>query len=113
MMPALHVVGRELDQRRRRLRGVARGHALQGVGDEISRAALCLRLGFLVELADAPCEVVANELLGLFEQARLGLVDGHPGDPLQFFELALLRLFEVVLELLDVHLTVGDALLAA
>ena len=41
--PALHVVGGELDERDRRLGGVARGDALERVGDEVARAAL--RLG--------------------------------------------------------------------
>ena len=71
------------------------------------------RLRLFVELAHAACQVVADELLGLLEEARLRLVHGHAGDALELGELTLLRLFEVVLELLDVHLAVRDALLAA
>ena len=111
--PPLHVVGRELDQRGRRLCGVARGHALKRVGHEVQGATLRLRLRLLVELADTARELVAHQLLGLLEEPRLRLVHGHAGDALELLELTLLRLLEVVLELLDVHLAVGDALLAA
>ena len=81
--PPLHVVGRELDQRRRRLRCVARGNALERVGDEVPGASLRLGLRLLVELAHPACEVVADELLGLLEEARLRLVHGHAGDALE------------------------------
>ena len=91
---------------------MAGGDALERVGDEVPRPALRLDLRLLVELAHAAREVVPDQLLRLREEPRLGLVDGHPGDPLELLELALLRLLQVVLELLDVDLAVGEALLA-
>ena len=92
---------------------MAGGHALQRIGDEVSGTTLRLALGLLVELADPAREVVAHQLLGLLEEARLRLAHGHAGDALELLELTLLRLLEVVLKLLRVHLAVGDALLAA
>src|SRR5206468_2468963 len=47
------------------------------------------------------------------EQPRLRLGDAHAADPLELLELTLFRLFQLVLELLDVHLAVGEALIAA
>ena len=57
---ALHVVARELDDRDRRLGCVARGYALERVGDEVPGPALRLRARLLVELPDAPRELVAT-----------------------------------------------------
>ena len=52
------------------------------------------------------------KLLGALQQRGLRLADGHAGDRLEQLELALVRLLELLLELLGVHLAVGDALLA-
>ena len=76
------------------------------------RARLRLRLCFFLELADAPREVVSHELLRAGEDLGLGLADGQAGDALELGELAILRLLELVLELLDVRLAVGDTLLS-
>ena len=81
--PALHVVGRQLDHRDRRLRRVARSDALQRIGDEVAGAALRLRPRLLFEHAHAPRELVADELLPTLEQMRLRLLQGHAGDPLE------------------------------
>ena len=81
--PALHVVGRELDDRDGRLGRVARRDALERVGDEVAGAALRLRPRFVLEHADAPREVVAGELLPTLEQMRLRLGLRHPRDALE------------------------------
>src|SRR5215211_5652078 len=85
---------------------------LESVGDEVPGPALGLDLSLLVELAHAAREVVADQLLRLRHEPRLGLVNGHSRDPLELLELALLRVLQVLLELLDVDLAVGQALLA-
>ena len=92
---------------------MVRGHPLQRVGDEVAGATLGLAACLLFGLADAAGELVADELLGALEHVRLGLVDRHPRDALELGELRVARLFELLLQLLRVHLTVGDALLAA
>ena len=111
--PALHVVGRELDHRDGRLGRVARGDALERVGDEVARAPLRLRLRLLLVLAHAPRELVPDQVLGALEQHRLRLADGHARDRLEQVQLALVRLLQLQLQLLRVRLAVGDALLAA
>ena len=95
-----------------RLRGVARGHALECVRDEVARAAPRLHLRLLLVLANAAGELVPDQLLGALHQHRFRLADGHAGDRLEQLELALVRLLEVLLELLGVHLAVVDPLLA-
>ena len=92
---------------------MARGDALQRVCDEVARAPLRLRLRFLLVLAHTPCELVADQVLGALEQHRLRLADGHAGDRLEQVHLALVRLFQLELQLLRVRLAVGDTLLAA
>ena len=111
--PALHVVGGELDERHGRLGGVARGDPLECVGDEVPGAPLGLGLRLLLHLADAAGELVADELLRALEQVRLRLVQRHACDALELGDLLLLRRLQVLLELLRVHLAVGDALLTA
>src|SRR6188508_2634548 len=91
---------------------MARGDTLERIGDEVARAALRLALRLLVQLAHAPGEIVPDELLRLGEQSRLRFGDGHATDPLELCELALLRFLQVFLELLDVRLAVGNALVA-
>ena len=66
--PALHVVGRQLDDRDGRLGRVARRDALERVGDEVARAPLRLRPRLLLELPDAAGELVPDELLAALEQ---------------------------------------------
>ena len=92
--------------------GVARGHTLEGVGDEVAGAALRLGARLLLGLPHLAGELVADELLGSVEQVRLGLVDGHARDALELGHLRVARLLEVFLELLGMHLAVEDALLA-
>ena len=71
--PALHVVGRELDEGDRRLGGVARGDPLERVGDEVAGAPLRLGPRLLLHLPHAARELVADELLRALEQMRLRL----------------------------------------
>jgi hypothetical protein len=110
--PALHVVGRELDDRDRRLGGVARGDPLEGVGDEVPCAALGVGVRLLLELSHHAAEVVADELLRALEHLRLRLLHGQPGDALQLLELVVLGRLGLLLELLQVRLPVQDPLLA-
>jgi hypothetical protein len=110
--PALHVVARKLDDRRRRLGRVARSHALEGVGDEIAGPTPRVELSLLVELTDAPRELVANLPLCALEELGLRLVHGEAGDPLELADLLVLGLLELDLEVLDVRLAIGEPLLA-
>ena len=89
--PALHVVGRQLDDGHRRLGGMARRHALERVGDQVARAPAGLRLRLLLELADAPRELVPDELLRAGEDLGLRLADRQARDALELCDLAILR----------------------
>ena len=110
--PALHVVGGKLDERDSRLRGVVGRDALQSVRDEVAGAPLRFGLGLLLHLPDASCKLVADQLFRAAEEVRLGLVRGHARDPLELLQLGVLRLLQLLLQLLRVRLPVGDALLA-
>src|SRR3954453_13623984 len=110
--PALHVVGRQLDQGDRGLGCVIRGHALESVGDEVPRAPLGLAPRLLLGLAHVARELVPDQLLRALEQVRLRLVDGHARDPLQLGLLDVACALELFLELLRVQLPVGDPLFA-
>src|SRR5207237_5619157 len=94
---ALHVVRGKLDDRDGRLGGVARGDALEGVGDEVARLPLRLAAGLLLELPDAARELVPDEVLRALEEVRLRLADGHPGAALQLLQLLVPRLLQLVL----------------
>jgi hypothetical protein len=91
---------------------VARGHALERIGDEVPRAPLRLDAGLFLLLADPARELVADQLLGAAEQVPLRLLDGHSGDVLELSDLAFPRLLDLLLQRLYVGLAVGDALLA-
>ena len=80
--PALHVVGRELDDRHRRLGGVARRDALQRVRDERPCAPARIGPRLLLHLAHAARELVANEILRALEHLLPCLAERHAGDPL-------------------------------
>ena len=107
---ALHVVGGQLDHADRRLRRVARRDALQRVGDEVARAALRLGPRLLLEHADAARELVADQLLAALEQVRLRLLQGQAGDALELDLLGDLHLLQLVLELAEMDLAIGEAL---
>ena len=108
--PPLHVVGRELDERDRGLGRVRRCDSLQRVGDEVPRAPLRLRPRLLLHLAHVARELVPDEIRGALEQVLLRLDDGHPGDPLEVAELALLRFLQLLVEHLRRLLAVGETL---
>ena len=110
--PALHVVGRKLDERHRRLGGRARRNPLQRIGDEVPRTPLRLGRGLLLELADPPGKLVAHLLLRRREDPLPRLAGRHAGDPLELGAVAQLQLLHLLLQLPEVHLTVGDTLLA-
>ena len=103
----------KLDDGHRRLRGVARSDALERVGDEVARAPLRLGARLLLEHAHAAREIVADELLPALEQVRLRLLQRHAGDPLDLRLLRRLRLLQLVLELAEVRLAVGEPLVLA
>ena len=109
--PPLHVVARELDHRHRRLGGVARGDALERVGDERARTPPRLAAGLLLHLPHRPRELVPDEVLRALEHGRLRLAERHPGDPLQLLDRLVAARLQLVLELLQVHLAVADTLL--
>src|SRR6266508_1110167 len=110
--PALHVVGRELDHGDGRLGGVARGDPLQRVRDEVACAAFRLDARLFFHLPDLARQLVPDEVLGALEQVLFRLVRGHACDALELGELLVLCLLVFVLELLEVRLTIGQALLA-
>ena len=111
--PSLHVVGRQLDHGHGRLGGMARCDALERVGDEVPGAALRLRARLLLEHADAAREIVSHELLAALEQMRFGLLQAHARDALDLRLLDRLRLLQVLLELPEVDLAVGEPLVLA
>ncbi len=94
-------------------RGVVRGHALERVGDEVARPALRLAARLFLGLADAARELVPDKLLGALQEMRLRFVDGHSRDLLELLELRLACGFQLVLKLLGMRLSVGEALLPA
>src|SRR5829696_3375481 len=77
---ALHVVGGKLDDGDGGLGRVARGHALERVGDEIARAPLRLDARLFLLLPDLAGELMADQLLGSAQQVPLRLFDRHAGD---------------------------------
>jgi hypothetical protein len=109
---ALHVVRGQLDHGHRCLGGVARRHPLERVGNEIAGASLRLGSRLLLQLADAPRELMPDQILGSLEQVELRLVDGHPGNALELGELLATGGFLLLLQLLQVSLPVGEPLLA-
>ena len=111
--PALHVVGGKLDDRDGRLGGGARRDPLQRVGDEVPRAPLRLGRSLLLELPHPSGELVADLLLRGGEDPLPRLAGGHAGDPLELGAVAQLELLHLLLQLPEVDLAVGDALLAA
>ena len=111
--PALHVVGGQLDERHGRLGRGARRDPLQRVGDEVPRPALRLARGLLLHLADPAGELVPHLLLRLVQDPLPRLARGHRRDALELLALRLLERLQLLLELLQVLLTVGDALVPA
>ena len=61
----------------------------------------------------APRELVPDELLPTLEQVRLRLLERHAGDPLELRLLRRLRLLQLLLELAEVRLAVGEPLVLA
>src|ERR671930_144930 len=92
---------------------MARGDALESIGDEVAGLPLRLAARLLLELPDTPRELVPDEVFRALEQVRLRLPDRHPGDPLELLQLLVAGLLELLLELLRVRLAVGEPLLAA
>ena len=88
---SLHVVGRQLHDRDRRLGGVAGGEALHDHGEDVAHAAVGIALGLLLDLADEPRRVVANLVLQLLEQQVLGLRRRQSRRPLKRPHVALVR----------------------
>ena len=110
--PALHVVGRKLDERHRRLGRGAGGNPLERVGDEVARPPLRLAGRLFLEAAHATGELVAYLLLRLLEDLLPRLAPRQLRHPLELPALTVVRVLQRLLELLEVDLPVGDALLA-
>ena len=102
----------QLDERGRRLGGMAGGDALERVGDEVPGAPLRLRLRLLLHLANPAGEVVADELLGLLEQMALASPAVIPEIRSRCLSSSLLGLLQLLLERAEVRLAVGQTLLA-
>ncbi len=79
----LEIVRRELDDRDRRLGGVARGDALERVGDESPRTATGVGARFLLHLPHLARELVPHEVLRPVEQLLARFVDRQPRDLLE------------------------------
>ena len=102
--PALHVVGGKLDERDRRLGGVAGRDALESVGDEVPGAALGLGARLLLESGARGGRARAGSAP---RTARAGAPSPRstvmPEIRSSSRELALLRLLQLLLELLGVR----------
>jgi len=101
-----------LDERYRRLCRRAGRDALKRVGDEVAGTPLRLCGSLFLELTDAPGQLVAYLVLGLLEDSLAGLAPRHLRDPLELSPLAVVRVLEVFLQLLEVDLPIGDTLLS-
>ena len=108
---ALEVVRSELHHRHGRLGRVARRDALERVGDERARPAARVRTRLFLHLPHLAGELVADEVLRAFEQLLARLVDGQARDLLERREGVALRLAELLLQRLDVHLAIAEPLL--
>jgi hypothetical protein len=91
---------------------VACGDPLQGIRDQRPGPTLGLAAGLLLHLPHRAGQLVPDEVLGALEEVLLRLVDGQAGDPLELGERLLLRLLQLLLELLRVNLAIRDTLLA-
>ena len=81
--PPLEVVGSELDDGHRRLCRMARGDALERVGDERAGPPARVRASLLLHLPHLAGELVADEVLRAVEELLACLVDGEPRDLLE------------------------------
>src|SRR6188472_3559142 len=109
---ALHVVARKLDHGHGRLRGVTRCDALERIRHQRPRPPACLAAGLLFHLPHRAGELVPDEVLRALEHCRLRLSLRHPGDALELADRTLPARLLLVLELLEMHLAIADALLA-
>ena len=110
---ALHVVGRQLDEARRRLRGMGRRDPLQRVAHERARTPLRLGLRLLLGHAHHARQLVAHEFLRALQHLALRVLDRQAADPRQLGELRFVRARQLGLEELRVRLAVGERLLLA
>ena len=111
--PSLEVVGRELDDGDRRLGRVAGGDPLQRVCDQRSRAPPRVAARLFLHLPNLARELVPDEVLRPLENLLARLLRGQAGDLLERRERLPMRLAELLLERLDVHLPVAESLLLA
>src|SRR5438105_2005204 len=108
----LHVVGRKLDERHRRLRRGACGDALKRVRNEVAGSPPGLLAVVGLDLPHPSRKLVPYFLLGLVEDSPLRFLRRHAGDALELFPVRLPCLAQLLLELLQVGFTVADALRA-
>ena len=109
---ALHVVRRQGDDRHGRLGHVVGRRALDGQRQDVARAAIGLSPRVLFDRTDHASHLVACFLFCLLEKHLLGLSGAQTGDALQCSQLLGVDLFELVLQLGRVSLTVAHGLVA-
>ena len=91
---------------------VLRCNALDGIGNQFTRSFFALRAGFGFDLADDAGHIIAGIFFGFLQQHSAGLFGGHFGDPLQFYHLLSVHLFDFVCPPVYLPLTLGQKLVA-
>src|SRR5262249_8195294 len=110
--PTLEAAGRELDHGHGRPGRVTRRDPLERAGHASASAPPSAPARLPLPLPNATGELVAHEVLRALEQLLSRRLRGEAGDPFQGDDLLALRLPELLLEGLDVHLAVAEPLLA-
>ena len=110
---ALEVVGGELDHRHRGLGGVPRGGALDRDRQDVPGAPVGLELGLLLDAPDQLGHLLAAVSSVRASRRSRAWAAVMLGDPLELGQLGVAGGLELLLELLGVHVAVGDRLLAA
>ena len=110
--PAFHIVRRKRDDRDGGLGRVTRRDPLECVRDERASPSPGFGPGLFLLLANASGQLVPDQVLRALEQVMLRLGDGQAGRLLQVRQRLVLRRLQVLLQLLDVYLAIGEALLS-
>ena len=109
---ALHVVGRQVDDRDGGLGDVLGGGALDAEGEDVAGPPVALSARLLLDLAHHLGHVVARVFLGLHEEHLLGLGGAESGDALELDHGLVVGALELVGKSLAVGVPVADGLLA-
>ncbi len=89
-----------------------RSDALDGIGDQLARAAIALDLGLLFDLADDPHHVRPRVFLHLGQQLGPRFLQAHAGDPLQLPDLLGVQFVQLIGALVERALTLAQRLVA-